>query len=203
MFTYIKRGKKMTQMTERQKQIMEKAIKIIADDGIQNLTIKNLSRAVGVTEAALYRHYENKHAILMSILDLFDEFSHTQVKQGKKKAEGLEGIKEFVFDRYEKFSNSPELAKVLFSEAVFISDPELSERMRTIIHAHRSEFTELIEKAKLKKEIAKTLDNKSLFRIIVGSMRLLVTQWCFNNYSFDLKKEGETLWNNIEILIKR
>ncbi|MGD9706046.1 MAG: TetR family transcriptional regulator, partial [Candidatus Delongbacteria bacterium] len=43
----------MTELTERQKEILEKAIKIIAEEGIQNLTIKNLSKAVGVTEAAL------------------------------------------------------------------------------------------------------------------------------------------------------
>jgi len=38
--------------------------------------------------------------------------------------------------------------------------------------------------------------------MIIGSMRLLVTQWCFNDYSFDLKKEGKILWNNINNLIK-
>ncbi|MFO7810290.1 MAG: TetR/AcrR family transcriptional regulator [Candidatus Delongbacteria bacterium] len=103
----------MTELTERQKQILQKAINIIANDGIQNLTIKNLAKAVGVTEAALYRHYENKHAIMLAITDLFEEFS-----VNKNSGNGLAGIRSFVMDRYNKFTANPELAKVMFSEAI-------------------------------------------------------------------------------------
>jgi len=187
----------MNEMTNRQKEIIEKAIKIIANDGIQNLTIKNLSKAIGVSEAALYRHYESKHSILISIMDMFDDFSQT-----KRSGKGLKGIENFIMDRYDKFISNPELAKVMFSEAIFINDKELSERMRLVIHGHRKDLEVLIDEAKLNKEIISTADTKSLFRIIIGSMRLLVIQWCFNNYEFDLKKEGKILWNNINNLIK-
>jgi len=187
----------MNELSERQKEILEKAIKIIANDGIQNLTIKNLSKAIGVTEAALYRHYDSKHSILISILDLFEEFSKTN-QSGK----GLKGIENFIMDRYNKFISNPELAKVMFSEAIFIYDKDMSERMRLIIHGHRKELELLIEEAKSNNEISDAIDTKSLFRMIIGSMRLLVTQWCFNEYGFDLKKEGKILWNNINNLIK-
>jgi len=188
----------MTELTERQKEILEKAIKIIANDGIQNLTIKNLSKSIGVTEAALYRHYDSKHAILLAILDLFEEFS----KAGKS-GSGLKGIESFLMERYDKFISNPELAKVMFSEAVFINDKELSERMRLIIHGHRKELELLIDEAKSNNEILTDIDTKSLFRMIIGSMRLLVIQWCFNDYGFDLKKEGKKLWSNINNLIKQ
>jgi len=188
----------MTELTERQKEILENAIKIIANDGIQNLTIKNLSKSVGVTEAALYRHYDSKHSILLAILDLFDEFSKTHADIST----GLKGMRSFVMNRYENFMVNPELSKVMFSEAIFINNEELSERIRLIIRRHRKEMEVMIEEAKSKNEIIRSIDTKSLFRMIIGSMRLLVTQWCFNNYTFDLKKEGEILFNNIENIIK-
>lgn len=187
----------MNELTDRQKQILEQAIRIIAEDGIQNLTIKNLAKAVGVTEAALYRHYDNKHSIMLALTDLFEEFSANNYP-GK----GLAGIRSFVMDRYKKFSENPELAKVMFSEAIFINNEELSERMRQIMHSHRKEIEVMISEGKKSGEIESELDPKSLFRTVVGSMRLLVTQWCYNGYKFDLKKEGEVLWNNIEIMIK-
>jgi TetR/AcrR family transcriptional regulator, fatty acid metabolism regulator protein len=189
----------MNEMTDRQKEIIEKAIKIIANDGIQNLTIKNLSKAVGVTEAALYRHYENKQAILTAILDHFEEFS--KAPDGNVPSSPIEALKHFMMSRYDKFISNPELSKVMFSEAVFINDKDLSEKMRQIIHGHRKELEALIENGKKKDLIRNDIDTRSLFRMIVGSMRLLVTQWCYNGYSFDLKAEGMILWNNIEILI--
>ncbi|MCK5088225.1 MAG: helix-turn-helix transcriptional regulator, partial [Melioribacteraceae bacterium] len=47
-------------MTKRQAEIIDESIKLIADKGIQGLTIKNLSKAIGVSEPAIYRHFENK-----------------------------------------------------------------------------------------------------------------------------------------------
>ena len=187
----------MNELTDRQKQILTEAVRIIAGEGIQNLTIKNLAKAVGVTEAALYRHYENKHAILLGIVDLFEEFSKNYTP-GKS----LAGINSFVMDRYRRFSENPELAKVMFSEALFINNDELSERMRQIMHTHRKDIEIMIEDGKTAGDIIPELDPKSLFRMILGSMRLLVTQWCFNGYSFDLAAEGKTLWNNIELTIR-
>ncbi|HXK49672.1 MAG TPA: TetR/AcrR family transcriptional regulator [Clostridiales bacterium] len=189
----------MTELTERQKEILEKAIKIIAEEGIQNLTIKNLSKAVGVTEAALYRHYENKQSIIMSIIDHFEEFSRTG--SDEVPSSSIEAMKHFIMSRYDKFISNPELSKVMFSEAIFLNDKEISERMRMLIHGHREELEALIDSAKKEGMIKKNIETRSLFRMIVGSMRLLVTQWCYNGYSFDLKEEGTVLWNNIEKLI--
>lgn len=191
----------MNELTDRQKEIIEKAINIIANDGIQNLTIKNLSKAVGVTEAALYRHYENKQSILMTIIDHFEEFSKTGTD--KVPDSPIAAIEYFLMSRYDRFISNAELSKVMFSEALFLNDKDISERMRLLIHGHRKELETIIENGKKKDLIRNDIDTKSLFRMIIGSMRLLVTQWCYNDYSFDLKKEGEILWNNIEKMIKK
>ena len=190
----------MNQLTDRQQQILEQAIKIIANEGIQNLTIKNLAKAVGVTEAALYRHYENKQSIIMSIIDHFEVFSKTGL--GKVPSSPIEAMKHFLMSRYDKFISNPELSKVMFSEAIFLNDKGISERMRMVIHGHRVELEVIIDAAKKKNLIKNDIETKSLFRMIVGSMRLLVMQWCYNDYSFDLKEEGTVLWNNIENIIK-
>ncbi|MDA3885503.1 MAG: TetR/AcrR family transcriptional regulator [Candidatus Delongbacteria bacterium] len=187
----------MTELTERQKEIIEKGIKIIAEEGIQNLTIKNLSKVVGVTEGALYKHYDNKHAILLGIVDFFEEFSK-QYTLGK----GLTGIKSFVMERYKKFSDNPELVKVMFAEALFINNDELSERMKDIMHSHKKYVDIMIEEGKKAGDINLVIESNSIFRIIFGSMRLLVTQWCYSGYSFNLEEEGKILWENIELTLK-
>jgi len=35
------------------------------------LTIKNLAKKIGITEPAIYRHFDSKIHILITILDLF------------------------------------------------------------------------------------------------------------------------------------
>ena len=58
-------------LTDRQQEIIDTSLEIISTIGIQGLTIKNLSKRIGISEPAIYRHYENKISILLAILDYF------------------------------------------------------------------------------------------------------------------------------------
>ncbi|MBN2790209.1 MAG: TetR/AcrR family transcriptional regulator [Candidatus Delongbacteria bacterium] len=192
----------MSELTERQKQILKTSISIIAQEGIQNLTTKNLSAKIGVSEAALYRHYESKHAILMGILDLFKDISEMPDIPAGSTLSPIEKIELFLTDRYEKFSSDPDLAKVMFSEGIFVNDEELSNKARSIMHGHKGTVTGFIKEGQKSGLIKKELDPVSVFRTIVGSMRLLILQWCYNGNAFDLKKEGINLWNNVKVMIE-
>ena len=45
-------------LTERQSEIVNVAMKLLVEKGMQNLTIRNVATEVGVSEAAIYRHFE-------------------------------------------------------------------------------------------------------------------------------------------------
>ena len=62
-----------TEITERQQEIINVSLELIAESGIQSLTIKNLAKKIGFAESAIYRHYENKIQILLAILDFFKQ----------------------------------------------------------------------------------------------------------------------------------
>jgi AcrR family transcriptional regulator len=171
----------MSELTARQQQILNTSISIIAQEGIQNLTTKNLSAKISVSEAALYRHYDSKHSILMGILDMFKEFSEMPEIPDGKELSPVDKIELFLTDRYDK---------------------EHSEKSRLIMHGHKEIIVKFIKEGMKNGSINKDLDPVSVFRTIIGSMRLLVTQWCYNGNTFDLKKEGMKLWYNIKIMIQ-
>jgi AcrR family transcriptional regulator len=61
------------QLSERQRQIIESAMKLIAEDGVINFTTKKLAQAVNVSEPALYRHFENKEAVILGVIKYINE----------------------------------------------------------------------------------------------------------------------------------
>ncbi len=65
----------MKEISNRQKQIVEAALAIISDHGLEALTIKHIAEHVGFSDAAVYRHFENKAQILSTIIDLFADSS--------------------------------------------------------------------------------------------------------------------------------
>lgn len=190
------------ELTARQQDIINAAINIIARQGFQELTTKRLAEVVGVSEAALYRHFESKTDLIHKILEYFQSLAHQAMGNIHAEiADPLEQVKSFVMNRYKLFMDNPDLAKVMFSEEIFENDRSLAEHNLTIMHIHRDQLIQSIKAAQMKNQIRKDLEAIQLFRIIVGSMRLLVLQWQLGGNKFVLKKEGEKLWQTIKKLI--
>lgn len=192
----------MGKMSKRQQQIVDTAISIIAGQGIQHLTTKNLAGAIGISEAALYRHFSSKHEILLAVLDVFREYSAFDIKENYAGMSSLDLIWKFLEDRYRKFQANPELTRVMFSEEVFQYDRQLSEKVLEIMHIHQNILVDIITEGQLRGEIRSDLEVRPLFRIIIGSMRLLVEQWCLTGYGFELFPEGQALWFNLQKMLR-
>ena len=52
--------------------ILEKALKLFSEKGIKETTIRDIAKAVGITEGAIYRHFESKDQI---VYELFERYS--------------------------------------------------------------------------------------------------------------------------------
>ncbi len=183
-------------LSKRQSEIIETSIGLIADNGIQSLTIRNIATAIGISEPAIYRHFLNKFEILNSVLDTFQEISMDILDSNEiHKKSSLEQIEYFLFDRYKRCSENPKLAKVMFSEENFQDDKRLSMKVLQIMHSHKEKMHKIIVLGQKSGEIRNDIDTLSLFRIIFGPMRLLIKQWCLSNFAFNLQDEGKKLWN--------
>ncbi len=188
------------ELTERQMEIVNAAIRIMASKGYEKLTTKNIAAEIGVTEAALYRHFTSKRDLVVKVLCYFEHLSCAVIEEIRKsKLSPLAKIRRFVMNRYELFTSNPDLAKVMFSEELFKNDPGFMDQYRSIMHIHRQEVESYIVQAQAEGSIDTDLNSTQLFRIIIGSMRLIVSQWNMNQSGFDLVKEGEAL---IQTIIK-
>ncbi len=186
--------------SERQEQILEESINIIDEKGIQGLTIKNLSKAIGISEPGIYRHFESKTEILLSILNNFKEMAVILSEMMKEyDATAIEKIR-FMFSKMlELFTESPSMVSVIFSEEIFKNEDVLKNKIVEILNMHGQTLENIISEGQTEKNIRVDIDKKSLALIAMGSLRLLVKKWDLNNHNFDLNKEGNNL---IDVLSK-
>jgi len=183
------------ELSNRQQEIVKISIDLIADKGIQNLTIKNISDKIGISEPAIYRHFKNKFEIVMSVLDTFASIAGNVLNNVKiNNLKSYEKIELFIMDRYERCSSNPKLAKVMFSEEFFQNDALLSKKMLSIMHSHKNDIERILISGQADGEIRNDIDTTSIFRIVFGAMRLLIKQWCLSGFKFDLIIEGKKLW---------
>ena len=192
-------------LTERQIEIINSSIELIATKGIQGLTIKNLSKEIGISEPAIYRHFESKTEILLTILGNFDEmasFMNEAIKQ-MKTASTIEKI-EFMFSKIiDIFSTDPSQISVVFSEEIFKNDEALKSVIVRIMNSKEKAVEDIILEGQNKGEIRTDIDHKTLALIVIGSLRFRIKQWDLKDQHKNLKSEGNQLINGLKLILEK
>ncbi len=182
----------MTRFSDRQKEIINESLNLIANSGIQNLTIKNLSKAVNISEPAIYRHFTDKMDILMSIvtyLTMSEKWILKKVLASGPSA--LDQIKGFFIEHFRQIVADRNSTVLRCSEALLQHDPRLSQKIIAMMHLSRDALNNIVEQGQQTGEIRTDISAKQLTIIIMGALRFLITSWQQSAYDFDLEAEGE------------
>ncbi|MBN1650254.1 MAG: TetR/AcrR family transcriptional regulator [Bacteroidales bacterium] len=190
--------------TERQKEIVNAAMEIINANGIQGLTIKNMAQRIGITEPAIYRHFENKIDILIAVLDLFKENTERifEVEIAAKK-NAVDKIEHLFNCHISAFTKSPTLVSIVFSEEIFRNEAILVDKIKEIIEKNHGILRAIISKGQVEDEIRTDLTANQLAIIIMGTLKLFVKKWQLANFEYDLKTEGDSMIAALLLLIKK
>ncbi len=194
----------MKELSPRQLEIVDQAIELIAEKSIQGLTIKNLSRKLGLSEGAIYRHFNSKFEILLTILSNFLKEADRSLENACQSEEpALEQIESIFMYNFKRFSEKPAIASVIFSESIFQNDNRLSNEVLNLLNKHESTLKCIIENGQKRGEIRADVPYDKLISMIIGSIRYMVTKWRLTNFEFNLNEEGRVLLDSIKMLIKK
>lgn len=192
----------MESLSPRGEQIVDVAIKLLSEGGIAAFTIKNLADAVGVSEPALYRHFNGKMDILLAILDQLEANMHRLFEQSLNSEDSVLDQLQIVYKRmFHNFVAQPAMASVVFSEEIFRHDHRLSERVSDIMDMVQGHIMRLLRSQKGRAECRRDVPAKDLARVVIGSVRFIVTRWRLSGNSFDLEKEGCAFWQSLRRMI--
>ena len=191
--------------TDRQIEIMEIATQIIDRQGIQELTTKKLAAEIGLSEAALYRHFKSKNEIMLGLLDYFmlemkDRISMIVAKKDKNPSELL---KDIFTSQLKTFSQKPAIVSVIFSEGIFQFNKELMEKVSGMMKMMQIEIDAIVKRGQQDGTFRDFVGPSTISTIIMGSMRLTVMKWKVFGHKSDLVKEGNKVLNGVLKMIDK
>ncbi len=193
----------MNNQTDRQTEIIEVALEIINKKGIQGLTIKNISKKIGISEPAIYRHFASKTDILLGVLSNFKEMA-AMLSEMMENYNGAASEKiSFLFSRMlDLFSETPSMVSVIFSEEIFKNDELLKSKIVEVVNLHTHTIENIILKGQSENNMRTDIGATNLALIAMGSFRLLVKKWDLNDHNFNLKEEGKNLLEILNRIMK-
>jgi AcrR family transcriptional regulator len=158
---------------------LDSSIDLFAEKGYDRTSIRDIARAVGITESAIYRHYESKDAILDAIFDQLVNQVYAPLPP-KKNATGqasifrqmLEGLPQYIMA-------NPQLIKVL---RILLYEMNPNEKMRELIKreygVRAAEYTEALLRKEMDAGRIRQCDTKAL-AVLVNSFRF---SWLFQRF---------------------
>jgi len=190
-------------LSNRQAEIIQIAIKLIGEGGIQALTIKNLSGEIGIAESAIYRHFKSKTEVLSTLLDYLKSIiiSHYD-NVYKLNLSSIERIKKMIIGQLKIFAENPPYAIVILSDGLYKNERGLHNKIFELMENAKSTYIKIIDEGKITGEIRKNVTSEQIAFIIMGSVRLAINQWSLSDFSFDLQQRGNILFKTLKTLIQ-
>ncbi len=187
---------------ERQKIIIDNAIKIIHEGGYESLSIRELASKVKISEPAIYRHFLNKEDIILGILSRISEFDFLLEKNLEGNSTSDDKLKSFIQFHFNFLQKNKEMTSVLFSEDIFNQSEILQKKLFRIIDYRKRLLMGIVDLGKTEKQI-KQIETIDLVTMILGFIRLTVLEWRLGKFSFDLSKRGDRVIKAINQMIAK
>lgn len=152
--------------TETRHRILQAAQRLFASRGYDGTTTRDLASAAGVAEGTLFRHFENKKAILIEVAtqgwveiltDLLTELS----EMGSYKA-----VAQVMRRRMMRMHENADMMKVCFMEAQF--HPELRERIQSEVIGKMTDVAEAFFQTAMDKGIYRRTNPKIVAKVFLG-----------------------------------
>jgi len=199
----------MKELSKRQQQIIQTSFDLISEKGIQGLTIKNLSKEIGISEPAIYRHFKDKLTILQTMIEAFHFENKTlfsslfQMQNNPSfNISAIEKLNKLFEHKFSVFEKNRSMAAVIFSEEIFQNEESLKLAISEIMNELTSTIQNIILNGQKNNEIRNDVDAESIALVLIASLRLIIKKWYLSNYSFCLKDEGIKYSKDLLVLIQ-
>jgi AcrR family transcriptional regulator len=189
--------------TERQEQLIHYALQLIAEQGIEKLSLRNLARAVGISEPACYRHFDGKSALLAGILRYFAGLRRELFRRIRESSpDSLAAVQAVVVRHCELFEDSPVLVTLLFPEEIRQNRAELRAGVLETMRFGQEQLVQILSEGRERGEVRRDLETEHLALAVHGSLRLLVTAWRLEGMEGNLRERGRRLALSLTSLIR-
>jgi AcrR family transcriptional regulator len=179
----------------RREEIIRVALKIVSEDGIHALTLREISVRIGISEAAIFRHFENKEGIINSLAGwVFKEYIVEEMGSDKGVREGIAGLMKRQFLKFQQF---PAVTSVLFQEEIFREFPQAKQIFDERRKERANRVASMIRTAKIEGEIAQEVNEEIFSLIFMGTMRMAVLEWRDANFTYDLAAQEEAIMHEL------
>ncbi|WP_242340134.1 MULTISPECIES: TetR/AcrR family transcriptional regulator [unclassified Anaeromyxobacter] len=184
---------------DRRREIADAALRVIASQGVGRFTALAIAREVGVTDAALFRHFPTKEAIVLAAIDrvgelLFEAFP-------PQDADPIRRLGNFFRQRVAVIRGRPGIARLFASEELAHAAPAAGAERLEEFRARSTDFVRAcIAEALRSGALAKGLRVEEASLVVLGALLALAHSRAVP--PGDVADLPERVWSTLETFLR-
>ena len=177
-----------TTMLRRRDSIILTAIEVINEQGIQGLSVREVAKRQGISNASIYSHFKSKNELILSVLDHYTQYDFAVIQAIQlMKLKSIDAIKYFIECYYTYYENYPQITAIVLAYDGLRCEEELSEKINSILSNRSVSLSQMLEEAQAVNVIRTDIDSECISDVILGSCRELCLKWRVGDHEFPLK----------------
>ena len=179
----------------RQEQIAAAALRLIATDGLNKLSIAGVARRVGLVPSAIYRHFASKDQVIDTVLNHIETMLLANVQTVcQETPHPLNRLRRLLFRHIRTIRENKAIPQVVFAEDVYNGHPERKTRVYAMITKYLGQVGEIIRQGQQQGNIRTDCDAATLALLFLGLIQPSAILWHMSSGHFDVTKFAEKAW---------
>ena len=176
---------------ERKAQIVDEAMRLAAELGPDRMTTQKLADAVGITQAAIFRHFPNKSEIWQAVADRIG--SAMPAKLVESDAPPLDRLRAIVARQFEFIVKTPSIPAILYSRELHAENETLRKQFSAMVTRRQALFAKLFKEATDDGDFSHDIAPEDAARLVLAFIQGMAMRWSMEERRFDLVKDGMRL----------
>ncbi|KAB2888268.1 MAG: TetR/AcrR family transcriptional regulator [Desulfobulbaceae bacterium] len=194
------------QSTEvRQQQIVDAAAVLIFKYGSEHLTVKRIAAEVGISEAAIYRHFKSKKSILSFLLNHIEEALLKDISSESIANEPvtLDTIERIIRNHFSNIGMRKGISFQIIAEIISLGDRSLNKQASRAINRYIARLKEILADGVRDGAIRPDIDLEAAATLLFSLIQGLVNIWSLSTGTFKLIDTYTSLWHIYREAISR
>lgn len=181
----------------RQQQIVDAAAILIFKHGSEHLTVKRIAEEVGISEAAIYRHFKSKKSILSFLLTHIEEVLLKDISPETVANQPitLDIIENIIKNHFSMISMRKGISFQVIAEIISLGDQSLNKQAYKAINKYIARLKELLDEGVRDGAVRPDIDLEASATLLFTLIQGLVNIWSLSAGRYKLIEKYTSLWH--------
>ncbi len=187
--------KKTEQKKSRRQHILECLAQMLEEGPDTKITTASLAKAVGVSEAALYRHFPSKAKMFEGLIDFVEETLFSRVAVILKQESGTLARCQAMLTLFLGFAErNPGISRILTGDAIVGEHERLRARMTQLFERYETQLKQVLRESQLRENKQSLLPIAVAANLLTAIVEGRLNQFVRSNFKRKPLESWEEQW---------